>query len=149
MPLWRGSGVRVSPDYILTAQHVAPDSPHHNRLDIALVSEPIKPGEATARLSFRQPQEGEELMVIGFGGDGQTRWSSKGLQSDQSCQCTCNGWYGDSGGGVFDESGRLIGIMVGLDRDMQHHETVSHHLEYVPLHDAKRWLIHHGLHEAE
>lgn len=144
-PQWHGSSVRVSPDYLLTATHVAPDAITHPRLDLALVAQLATPGEPIARLSFRQPREGEELTVIGFGGSGETRWSSKGLQSDQPCQCTCEGWYGDSGGGVFDSTGALVGIMVGLECDLHQRQTISHHLEYVPLHDAKRWLEHHGL----
>lgn len=138
-----GSAVQVTPNLILTAKHVLPDAVCHPTLDLALALRWAPHSAPFARLSSRLPMEGERLTLVGFGGGSGIRWTSQGFQSDTRGWCTCPGWYGDSGGAVFDESGYLIGIAVCLEKSG--FQTIAHHLEYVSIHDAAKWLRAHGI----
>lgn len=139
-----GAAVEVAPNLLLTAAHVAAGQGlKHPTLDIALVAMPLPGVRSFAILSARLPKEGERLRVIGFGGGQQTRWTSEGMQSSVKGECSCDAWFGDSGGAVVDERGYVVGILSGIYQD--HGVTIPHHVVYVPIADAVTWLRANGV----
>lgn len=84
------------------------------------------------RLNFAPLEFGEEVYGAGWGG-GWGLWLTEGLVSDAN-RVTSPISPGDSGGGLFNDEGELIAILVGRGPD-------AHHAWVVPLSDLDGWLI--------
>ncbi len=88
-------------------------------------------------LSYRAPRFGEVVYVAGYGGGGGALWLAQGLVSGPD-RCTAPIYFGDSGGAVINQSGRVLGIIVSMEASL--YGPISHHCRLVPLHHVRRWL---------
>ena len=93
-------------------------------------------------LAADEAQPGEELLIVGYGsGDVQLEGRGKVLANryTRPIQTTsCAVVQGVSGGGTFDQEGRLVGVVWGTDPGY----TYGSHA--VPLTQVKRWMTAQG-----
>ena len=114
----------------------------------------IHPNEDAALLEFfsenpvmivqmtnRVPDLLEDLYSVGYSGRQGERWISKGLYCGEF-RTTSQAAPGDSGGAVFDKQGKLVGVMITLDK-YRNHQWVFHHLTYSALPNLSEWLAEH------
>lgn len=130
----QGSGVLVEPGIVLTSLHVVEGAENVKivkdgkiyyssahilvpELDLCLLRVPALPGRPTLRANPEAIKVGVKVTALGFpGGSGLTetsgviteQWHFRGSNLIQS---NANVWHGNSGGGLFTEDGRLIGIV--------------------------------------
>jgi S1-C subfamily serine protease len=87
--------------------------------DLAVLETRVNISQPTATVSSNEPRYGEDIWVIGCGG-GECDALSKGIVSKLNVtghhntimnQFDVTAWYGNSGGGVFDDTGRLVGVV--------------------------------------
>ena len=104
----------------------------HPTEDAAILAFPLPDDEPfIPHLSFTPLELGEQVYGAGWGG-GYYLWLTTGLVSDED-RVTSQIAPGDSGGGLFDEEGRLVAILVGRYGD-------AHMAAVVPLADIEEWL---------
>jgi hypothetical protein len=143
---WRASGTLVAKDaergLVTTAWHVVRDSrgPYYVCLGgrcypAQLVSDPAAelaalwiaaPPEEPAPVDLDEPRPGERLTIAGFGGGGPFRTAAGPMSGNlgeyislgaPTRTVVCSARQGDSGGGVFDQSGRLRGVLWGQNSE--------------------------------
>jgi S1-C subfamily serine protease len=87
--------------------------------DLAVLNIIGLPYQPTADVASSEPRFGDDIWVIGCGG-GECDALSKGIVSKLGVkdhygltanQFDVTTWYGNSGGGVFDRYGRLVGVV--------------------------------------
>lgn len=137
-----GSGTCIHDDglktYILTCKHVVPGPgnwivatfPGHekgwraqfvavdDRADLALI---VIPSKAHPTVSFvdLDPRQGEKTWLVGYPGGSGPRWLSGQISgysysgAAKNLSLTQRSQQGDSGGGIFTESGQLCGVLWG------------------------------------
>lgn len=138
--LGHGSGVYVSPTHILTANHVPQGCSSwggtlwddNNKVpltfikgneiaDLALMSSNgATPNQPFSKVGV-EPKLGDSLYVVGFPSTFRVKIITKGIvsfyyQENGEVRYVTDAaiTFGDSGGGAFDESGNLIGIVSAL-----------------------------------
>ena len=133
-----GSGTIVGPHSVLTAYHVVQDdSPldvtffdgrarsgwvrwQDPELDLALIEVEVPSGYAAPELTCTAPKRGQHLVALGH--PTQSRWVAVGGHLPSSRRIGRGGLValgfpiglGTSGGPVFDESGRVIGVSMAI-----------------------------------
>lgn len=119
---------------------------HPGNVDImvleALSTRPIKPVELASQL----PRLGDRLITIGYPkgygpllteGRAGSHWP---IEGEDLMLCTCNIYFGTSGGGVVDTlSGKLVGISVRVQSGMMG-EPVTFMQGFVPINKFSEWL---------
>ncbi len=109
----------------------------HAALDVVLVE--FRPGHrlAVARVSYANLEPMEALFGAGYAA--REFWVSRGLASDVD-RATIHAAPGDSGGAVFDERGRLRGVISRLSVMRMNNQMVMHHVHFVPLSALEEWI---------
>lgn len=112
----------------------------HDDRDIALVTAYSPVELPVMPVRFDSPKFGEQLWSIGYGADmqhesGTAKWLTDGRMCDPnlaSVQVT----FGDSGGAIFDNLGRLVGVItnVGTINNLSPFpQAVHHHCMFAPM----------------
>lgn len=119
---------RTLDDGVLLSKH--PDE------DALILVFPLEPGETVGvvPLSFEPLSLGAEVFGSGFAGGTPHQWLTEGLVSG-SRRTTTPIAPGDSGGGLFDQQGRQVAILVG-----RYSVTDAHLAAVVPLAAIEDWL---------
>jgi serine protease Do len=132
-----GTGTIVGPQEVLTAYHVVQETPldvtffggaesagevvwYDEARDLALVHVQVPAGYRVPELTCSAPRAGEDLVVVGH--PTHSRWVTVGGHLPTSERLGRGGLValgfpirlGTSGGPVFDESGRVIGIAMAI-----------------------------------
>ena len=132
-----GTGTIVSPHAVLTAYHVVQEAPLNvtffngpvaggrvtwfdDRLDLALVEVEVPPGYPAIELDCDDLRVGQQLVSIGH--PTQSRWVAVGghlpttttIGAGQLVPLGFPIGLGTSGGPVFDQSGRVVGITLAI-----------------------------------
>jgi S1-C subfamily serine protease len=90
--------------------------------DLCLLYAPAAANYKAATVASDSPQTGQTVFAIGFAGGGSVRVSSGQIDAiydyDGGKVIQTSAWFasGASGGGLFDEQGRLIGIISFMSR---------------------------------
>jgi len=107
------------------------------KLDLALLQINTAPFLKTANLAFKSPSVGENVYIVGAPG-GETFFVGSGMISKVNipyvvlnsdtikgniCAVDGRAFFGNSGGGVFDAYGNLIGITIGTQFFVERFET--------------------------
>jgi hypothetical protein len=156
-----GSGTIVAADekncWIVTASHIfqsnsAPEMSWDGKTwavgrflakddesDVAIVWQPTLMKAQSAPLAIESPKPGDVLSFAGYGGPGSQmrRWTASVRMEtdDKKLVGDTSGLDGDSGGGVFNQQGQLVGVISG-GRRLQSFGLVS---------DGKDFQLHYPL----
>lgn len=167
-PLGAGTGtvIRCAPEgshyvvTLLTAKHVVKmkgiplimerdDQGHaggvvkalHATLDVAVVEFRVSAPLPVADVFYGDLRVFQ--VVHGAGYAAFEFWVSSGLVSADD-RATIHAAPGDSGGPVFDEDGRLVGVISHLNVMRHNRSMVFHHVHFVPVSKLRQWLAEHG-----
>lgn len=94
-------------------------------------------------LESRSPLFGEEVWAVGYPGVKQPI-ITQGIVSHLFI-ASASSYYGCSGGPVIDSRGRVIGIVVGIFRDILRGISVRHIMKFTPIVSLDEWLTTHNI----